>query len=158
MTGASPRAEAASAKNTRHPLIYSDWFLFAIVFVVALAVRLIYVFEMKASNPVFGHPMMDELYHDQWATAIAQGRDFVNGPYFRAPLYPYFLGGIYKVFGHGYLAPRVAQAFVGALNCGLLFLIGRITFNKAIGFVAGIVAATYLMLVYFDAELLLPVL
>jgi len=47
---------------------------------------------------------------------------------------------------------------IGASSCGLLFWIGRLLFDRAIAFVSGLVAASYLMLVYFGAELLLPVL
>jgi tetratricopeptide (TPR) repeat protein len=60
------------------------------------------------------------------------------------------------VFGHDYLAARVIQALLGSLSCGLLFLVGRLVFSRVIGAVAGVVAASYWMLIYFDGELLIP--
>jgi tetratricopeptide (TPR) repeat protein len=125
------------------------------IVVLAFAVRLIYIFELRQS-PLFDAPQMDELYHDQWARAIAAGEQFVEGPYFRAPLYPFFLGAIYKVFGDGYLAPRIVQSLLGSLSCGLVFMIGRRAFGYAVGAIAGFVAAAYWILIYFDAELLIP--
>ncbi len=121
----------------------------------AFALRLTYVLQLR-SSPLFDHPQMDELYHDQWAQAIAAGETFVEGPYFRAPLYPAFLAAVYKAFGHDYLAPRIVQALLGALSCGLLFLIGRGVFGRAVGAVAAFAAAGYWMLIYFDGELLIP--
>ena len=127
------------------------------IVLVALTLRLVYVSELR-SSPLTADPQLDELYHDQWGQAIANGERFVEGPYFRAPLYPAFLGAVYKVFGHGYVVPRVIQAVIGALSCGLLFLIGRRLFGRAVATVAGFAAAGYWILIYFDGELLIPTL
>jgi len=121
----------------------------------AFVLRLIYMLQWQEC-PIFEHPKVDELYHDQWAAAIAAGESFVTGPYFRAPLYPAFLGVIYKVFGHDYLAPRLIQSVLGALSCGLVFLIGRMHFDRRVGAVAGLAAACYWTLIFFDGELLIP--
>ncbi len=120
----------------------------------ALVLRVIYVFEVRQS-PLFDAPQMDALYHDQWAQAVARGEAFIKGPYFRAPLYPLFLGLIYKVFGHSYLIPRLVQSVLGSLSCGLVFLIGNRLFNRNVGALAGLAAATYWILIHFDAELLI---
>ena len=80
---------------------------------------------------------MDAAYHDEWARAIASGEAFIEGPYFRAPLYPWFLGAVYSLFGIDTLPPRILQAVIGSLSCGLLFLIGRRVFTRTIGAVAG---------------------
>jgi predicted membrane-bound mannosyltransferase len=112
--------------------------LFAAIVLLAFALRLTYVLQLR-SSPLFEHPQMDELYHDQWAQAIAAGETFNQGPYFRAPLYPAFLGAVYAVFGHDYLAARVIQALLGSLSCGLLFLVGRLVFSRVIGAVAGVI-------------------
>ena len=138
-------------------MAWMDVAIFAGVVVIALGLRLLYVFQLRHS-PMFAHPIMDELYHDQWAQAIVAGDRFVEGPYFRAPLYPWLLGAIYRVFGHGYLAPRLIQSVIGALSCGVLYLIGRRVFGRRIGLIAGLAAATYWMLIYYDGELLIPTL
>lgn len=124
------------------------------VFLVALCLRVAYVLQYR-SCPFYGHEVMDPLYHKQWAQAVAAGQTFVEGPYFRAPLYPWLLGGIYWLFGQQDLAPRLAQAVLGAASCGLLFLIGRRTFGRTVGLLAGFAAATYWVFLYFAAELLI---
>jgi predicted membrane-bound mannosyltransferase len=134
---------------------WKDGVLFAAIVLSAFALRLTYVLQLR-SSPLFDRPQMDERYHDQWAQAIATGETFVEGPYFRVPLYPAFLAAVYEVFGHDYLAPRIVQALLGALSCGLLFLIGRNVFGRAVGAVAGFAAASYWTLIYFDGELLIP--
>jgi len=134
-----------------------DAYVLLAIVLFALAVRAVYIAQMTAS-PLFDHPVMDELYHVQWAQAIVSGERFIDGPYFRAPLYPAFLAGVRWLCGGGYLAPRIIQAILGALSCGLLFLIGRRVFGRRVGAVAGAIAACYWMLVYFDAELLIPTL
>ena len=134
---------------------FADAVLLLAIVLVAFGLRAVYVHQMSA-NPLFAHPVMDELYHDQWAQSIVAGESFVDGPYFRAPLYPAFLALIYKIFGHGYMAPRIVQAVLGSLSCGLLFLIGRQVFGRAVAGVAGFFTAGYWMLIYFDGELLIP--
>lgn len=132
-----------------------DVLLLAGIVLVALGLRLGYLNQMRAS-PLFDQPIMDEKYHDEWALAFAEGRTYFEGPYFRAPLYPWILGTIYWIFGHDFLIPRIVQAALGSLSCGLLYLIGRQVFSRAVGAIAGFAAATYWVLIYFDGELLIP--
>lgn len=124
---------------------------------LALALRLVYVFQMRA-GPHFERPIMDALYHLQWARAAAVGDDFQPGPFFRAPLYAWFLAGVMKVTGGGLLAPRIVQAALGALATGLVYFVGRRAFDRRVGFLAGLAAATYWVLLYFDGELLIATL
>ncbi len=135
---------------------------------IALAVRIVYVYELRRS-PVFDDLEMDPLFHHQWAKAFAQGKPLAEAfaeyrpgvgeePYFRAPLYTWFLGTLYWLFGAASLPARLVQAGLSAANCVLLFLIGRRFFNRTVGVVAGLLAAGYWLFVYYDAELLSPVL
>jgi tetratricopeptide (TPR) repeat protein len=133
------------------------FWLVAIV-LLAFGLRLIYVLEVQ-SSPYFRTPVMDPLYHHEWAQAFAAGETFWEGPYFRAPLYPWFLGVIYWLFGpDNPFAPRIVQAVLGSLSCGLLYLIGRQVFSRTASAIAGFAAATYWIFIYYDAELLIPVL
>ncbi len=152
---APPRPSASSRilRSIQGP--DGKWIL-AIAF-VAFVLRLVYVYQLRRS-PYFASPEMDSLYNHQWGEALAKGEPFVSGPYFRPPLYPMFLGLIYRLFGTGPWAPRIAQAAIGAANCGLLFVIGRNAFGRTAGIIAGIAAALYGTLAYFDAELLSPTL
>lgn len=135
----------------------TDTVVLLAVIAVALCVRVVYVIQLR-DCPYFDQDTMDAGYHDEWARAIASGSAFEEGPYFRAPLYPWFLGVLYKVTGANYLAVRLIQAMLGSLSCGLVFLIGRRFMPRVAAGVAGLATALYWTIVYFDAELLIPVL
>ena len=130
---------------------------FVRVFVVALLFRVIYIWQLR-SSPWFVLPIVDASFHDNWARFWARGEQFMPGPYFRAPLYTWFLGVIYWLIGSQPMIPRICQALIGSANCGLLYLIGRQLFGHRVGLAAGGVAAVYWVFWYFDAELLSPVL
>jgi 4-amino-4-deoxy-L-arabinose transferase-like glycosyltransferase len=127
------------------------------IFIFAFAVRLIYLDQVR-NSALFDTPIMDAEYHDQWAQAILAGDDFTGGVFFRAPLYPYFLAAVYKIFGHNYLMARLIQFLIGSLSCVLIYLLGKSIFNRRTGTIAGVVASLYGVLIYFEGELLIPVL
>jgi len=127
------------------------------IFALAFALRLIHLLTIRG-NPFFAHPIMDPLYHDEWALSLAQGEWLGHEPFFRAPLYPYFLGVVYAVFGHDFLAPRIIQIVLGSVTCVLVYLLGRRVFGERAGITAGVLAAIYPLFLYFDAELLINVL
>lgn len=130
---------------------------FALIVLAGLVLRVIYIQQLQ-SYPFYADPVMDPRYHHDWAVALVEGREaqFINGPYFRAPLYPWFLGGLYWLWGSDSTTPaRLVQAVLGSLSCGLIFLLGRVAFNRSVGVLAGLTAASYWMLLYYDAELLL---
>ncbi len=114
-----------------------DALALAVVVLAALAIRGLYVYQQQ-SAPDFGHPVSDAEFFHQWAGTFADGQRFTDGPYYRAPLYPWMLGAIYKLFGTGPLALRVVQVVVGSLTCGLLFAIGRVLFGRVVGVLAGL--------------------
>lgn len=122
---------------------------------LAFALRLVHILQLR-DHPWFADPQVDALFHHDWALAIARGEAFVDGPYFRAPLYPWFLGALYKLFGPDFMAVRVVQAVLGSASCVLVYWLGARVFSERVGRLAGVVAATYWPLIYFDAELLIP--
>lgn len=127
------------------------------LFVLAVLIRVVYVLQMQAS-PAFEAPFMDALYHWEWAGALAGGERFQEGPFFRAPLYPWFLGLIRALAGDSLLAPRLVQCLLGGVTTVLVALLARRAFCERTGLVAGLACATYWVLVYYDGELLIPTL
>lgn len=148
------RAEATGAERPRSVFSAADLGWAAGIFLLALTVRLVYLSDWIES-PYYDCPLLDEQYHHDWALEMARGEPGEAKPYFRAPLYPWCLGLIYRVFGAGPLAPRVAQALLGSFSAVLLFLLGRRVFGRAAGGAAGLVAGAYPVLVFFDGELLI---
>ncbi|MBL7190786.1 glycosyltransferase family 39 protein [bacterium] len=126
------------------------------IFALAYLLRFIYVMEIS-DRPYFTAPAVDAEYHDDWAQRIAGGEIFDDEPFFRAPLYPYFLGAVYAIFGHDYFIVRIIQIFIGSLSCVLIYYLGGQLFSQKIGILSGLTAACAGIMIYFDAELLLPV-
>ena len=137
-----------------------------VLFAVALGLRLVYLGQLQDS-PMFDTPIMDAKYHDEWARLIGDdwSRALLDGvtlhpgsAYFRAPLYAYFIASIYTIFAQDYLAVRVIQFLMGSLSVLLIYLLGRRVFNPLVGKIAGVMAALYGTFIYFEGELLIPVL
>ncbi len=125
-------------------------------FLAALALRLLYLAAFR-SSPFFEHLIVDGAWHDQWAWAWARGTWSMDGQaFFRAPLYPFWLSLIYRVFGHDLAAVRVIQAVVGAGTAAALAGAGHRLGGRTAGWTAGLLTALYGPLVFFDAELLIP--
>jgi tetratricopeptide (TPR) repeat protein/4-amino-4-deoxy-L-arabinose transferase-like glycosyltransferase len=122
--------------------------------VAALAVRLAYVipFSATAGGRVL---LLDGLFHDQWARALAAGDWLGSAVFFRAPLYAYLLGGIYALFGPDLLLVRVLQAVMGTASVLLTYRLGRRVFDRTVGRFAALAMALYWIPVYFDGELLI---
>ena len=132
------------------------WHWGAIVFVLALSLRLVHAFQMSAS-PLFTMPAVDAATYSEQAASLAAGNWLGSGqgPFWQPPLYPYFLGVIKLVFPESfYYVSRFAQALIGSLTCALVYLVGRRLFGPGIGFIGGLIAAVYGPLIYFDARLL----
>ena len=127
------------------------------ILLLSLVLRVVYVVQ-SASSPAFERPTMDALYHLEWARAFAEGRDFQPGPFFRAPLYPWFLGALLKLTGGSLLAVRLVQALLGTVSVLLVALIARRAFDARTALVAALIAGTYWVTIYFEGGLLLPVL
>jgi tetratricopeptide (TPR) repeat protein len=142
--------------NARTPRINRKTLLPLAIFVVAYAVRLVYLCQIR-SSPHFEAPIMDAAYHDQWARRIAAGDWLGHEVFFRAPLYPYFLGLMYTLFGANYVLVRLVQFAIGAGTCVLLYFLGLRVAGASVGILAGLTAALYGPFIYFEGELLLPV-
>ena len=119
------------------------------VFAIALVVRLIHVWQLRAS-PFFAVLMGDSRGYDDWARQIAGGDWFGHDVFYQAPLYPYLLGVIYAVAGRHLLLVRVIQALIGSASCALLALAAARLFSRSAGLVAGLMLALYAPAIFFD--------
>ena len=104
----------------------------ALVFLVALAIRLILIWQLKGA-PVFVHLMGDSRAYDEWAQKIAAGDWLGTGVFYQAPLYPYVIGTLYALFGRDLLFVRLVQAVLGAGSCALVAAAGVKWFGRQIG-------------------------
>jgi tetratricopeptide (TPR) repeat protein len=134
------------------------------IFLTALGVRLVHVWQMRTS-PFASVLLGDSRGYDEWARRIAGGEWIGTDVFYQAPLYPYMLGVIYAVAGHHLLLVRVIQAVIGSASCALLALAaerllsrpgddaqGRLEAldGRRIGIAAGLMLALYAPAIFFD--------
>jgi tetratricopeptide (TPR) repeat protein len=120
---------------------------------IAFSVRCLYVTQYR-KDVFFDFPIIDSATYDRMALDYAHGKPLWNGAFWQPPLYPWFLGVLYKLIGHSPFGVRIVQALVGAFSCLVLYGIARKVFSHSVGAIAAGAMALYGPLVYFDAELL----
>ncbi|MCD6098700.1 tetratricopeptide repeat protein [bacterium] len=125
-----------------------------IVIFIAVVARLIQIAQLS-TFPLTYYPTVDALFHKLWAEQILHGNFLGNGAFFRAPLYPYFLAAIFKILGTNLLIPRIIQHIIGIGTVLLTYRLADRAFGKQMAFWAGITAAIYPTLIYFESRLLL---
>ncbi len=124
------------------------WHLPAI-FGLALAIRLVHVWQLRAA-PFFGLTMGDAQSYHAWGLEILAGDWAGSEVFYQAPLYPYFLGAVYALFGSDPLAVRLVQSVLGAASCVLLAVAAGRLFPRPAGLLAGLMLAVYAPAIFFD--------
>jgi tetratricopeptide (TPR) repeat protein len=119
---------------------------------VALALRIAYIIDIS-DTPYFKFPILDPYWYDAKARDVLAGDLLASTGSFRVPLYIYYVALAYLLFGTTYFAPLIIQALLGALSCGLVFIIARKVFGRTAAALAGLGLAVYGMAVYSDGEL-----
>lgn len=128
----------------------------AALLAAALAIRLVHLLETWRGpfSPRFYLPIDGREYH-AWALAWLRGAWPPPEPFFRPPLYTFFLGTVYALAGPHPLAVLLVQALLGTATCALAWSIAREIFaDRAIPPLAAALCAACGTLVYFDAQLL----
>jgi 4-amino-4-deoxy-L-arabinose transferase-like glycosyltransferase len=134
-----------------------SWVSIAALLLVAGALALRIGYVDATPNYALRHDAVD---YDTHARSIAEGQGYsktlAHGrpTAFRPPGYPYFLGGVYKVFGVE-RAPaakrlhvaRIAQAFVGTAIVALVGVLGAQLWGWGVGLVALALSAIYVPLI-----------
>ena len=123
-----------------------------LIFAVAFAVRLLHIWQIK-SSPFFDTLMGDANGYDLWAQRLAGGDWIGSEVFYQAPLYPYFLGATYALFGRDLLVVRIIQALVGSASCVLLGLAAARLFSQRVGLAVGLVLALWAPAIFFDGLL-----
>ncbi len=121
----------------------------ALIAIVAFAVRLVHVSQLRPS-PFFNILMGDSRAYDEWARRLAAGDWIGSEVFYQAPLYPYFLGVIYALFGRDLFIVRTVQAVIGSMGCVLLGLAGARLFSRRVGLTAGLLLALYPPAIFLD--------
>jgi 4-amino-4-deoxy-L-arabinose transferase-like glycosyltransferase len=113
-----------------------------IILAAALALRLAHVLTIR-DYPLFDVLPLDSESYDTWARAIAAGEWARGRPFYQAPLYAYVLALLHAVTGGDLLAPRLLNAALGTANVALVLRLGRLTFGRTAGLIAGALCAVH---------------
>jgi tetratricopeptide (TPR) repeat protein len=123
--------------------------LYLAVGLLALAVRVVYLLELRDALP-FSTLVVDARVYDAWAQEISGGDWLGREIFYQSPLYPYFMGTIYRLFGYDPMYVRGVQAVFGSLGCVLVAWAGSVFFSPKTGIVAGVLLALYPPAIFFD--------
>ncbi len=148
------QTDAPSLSDTRTVAadVKTAWKRTLVVFLAALAVRLLYLVE-SSDSPFFQTLISDSTtYHFLAKDLLAHklGWKF----FYQGVFYPSFLSSIYFIFGPSIIAVKVIQAFLGAACAALTERLGTRIGGSTVGLIGGGIVAFYAPLVFFDAELL----
>ncbi|MBI4161809.1 MAG: glycosyltransferase family 39 protein [Acidobacteria bacterium] len=158
MTGPEAAAGPPSPRWRR------DWLGGCLLFLFALALRWIYLYEIRGLTHFL---LLDSEFYYEWAERILAGEWIGSGALYQSPLYAYFLAlilgafrGLARVLAwlHVPFDPlfgaRALQAALGAAGCLLILRIARRVAGAPAGWVAGILAAVYGPFLYYDTMIM----
>ena len=119
------------------------------LFLLALGVRLIFVALYQwAPDDAIGYDTLARNIMDGHGFSLQSGPPFEPTLY-RTPVYPYFLVGLYSVFGFHAIAVYLAQAIIGSLTCCLMYFVARLYVVARTAFFVALVNAIYPFTSYF---------
>jgi tetratricopeptide (TPR) repeat protein len=122
------------------------------IFAIGLSVRVLHVWYLTGS--VFSNMTLgDAKNYVTWAQEIAAGDWLGSGVFYQAPLYPYFLAGVYSFAGEELLGIRLVQAALGSASCVFLAQAGWNFFSRPVGVAAGFILAVYAPAIFADAQI-----
>ncbi len=126
------------------------------LFIFAMIVRGIYYIGFR-DNPFFDYvdQTFDQINFDKGAIGFADGDILARGgAEGYAPLYKYFLGIIYLVFGRNFHAIWAVQFTIGAISSVFMFLITTRLFNRWTGIICSIFYAGYSPNIFYEGNLI----
>lgn len=129
------------------------WWIPLVVFIVALAIRLTYLFEISKC-PTYLVPIVDAENYDTIARMLASGGEMNHKFFWQGFFYPLFLAAGYLVSGGSIIVVKVLQLILGALTCVLVHILGIRIFDRRTGVLAAAITALSGPLLFFEDELL----
>jgi 4-amino-4-deoxy-L-arabinose transferase-like glycosyltransferase len=109
-----------------------------IILLLAFFVRVGFVLVLKPNGFYFS----DTRHYDRAATSLLAGEGF-GEKYYRAPLYPIVMAGVYSLFGHSFVTMRIFESVLGVVLCWLSYFICRRLMNGPTALLAAFLAALF---------------
>ena len=134
---------------------WRDQYRTALVLVLGFSalVGMLSIFQFRDS-PFFNLPIIDEESYVKWAKQIADGDVLGKTIFYQDPLYPYFLGLIFSIFGENFFLVRTLQVVMGLGSLALVYWTGKKLLGPWPGVAAAATLALYRGLYFFELQLL----
>jgi 4-amino-4-deoxy-L-arabinose transferase-like glycosyltransferase len=134
------------------------------IFTFAFAIRMVFLAQLE-SDPLRediafnwkAWGVYDSAFYHEMGSRVSQGSFLFPTAYFLSPLYYYFIGAVYALFGIDLEWIRIAQAVLGAGSCTLLYWIGRNIFSETAGILSGLALSVYGLHIYYTGSILATV-
>jgi 4-amino-4-deoxy-L-arabinose transferase-like glycosyltransferase len=125
-----------------------------ILFTILSAALLLRIFHWLAlrNQPFFAQLAMDSQEYDRWAREIAAGNWAGTGVFFQAPLYPYILAVLYKIFGPILDVVYLFQIAVAVAGIYALYRAGKALSDEKTGLWAAALGALYGGFFFYDVQ------
>jgi len=105
-------------------------------------------------DPVFQVPYLDGAFYHGWARSLAAGQGDFRGPYFLGPLYPHFVGMLYRVATADPWIVRVVQSALGVASTAGVYSLAAHLFGVRAGVLAALAFTLYGPVVFYENLLL----
>lgn len=125
-----------------------------IIFILALSVRAVYFNDFRNTDayPILAYS--DGYSYFLWGKDIASGDIWGRLAFMKWPLYAYFLGFLFKMFGSNVTLVYALQFILGAVNCLLVYFIAKAIFNRVVAFFAALFCVWYAVFIFYDSLLI----
>lgn len=148
----APAPPRRATGPSRFEVVLSAKWVLPAVLVLAAVFRISHVIALS-NTPFFDHLGLDPLVYDEWAQRIAAGDWMGSRIFYQDPLYPYFLGVLYALFGRSLMLVYLLQVAFGVGTCWLTALLGRRMFGVAAGNLAALMAAVFAPSIFYEVQI-----
>jgi tetratricopeptide (TPR) repeat protein len=160
MTTGPQGATDAAADGKRPPLrerlvaALSSRACLAAILALAAVLRVAHVLSLRPV-PLFDRLIIDSELYDAWAQRIAAGdwlSNVLGRPFYMDPLYPYFLGVVYRAVGRDLLLVRLLQVAMGVATCWIVARLATRLDGPLAGNVAAALVAAFAPSIFQEGE------
>jgi len=132
----------------------SSLIIISVVFGIALLLNTAFILSIGLKSPLLLPINPDSKMYYNLASQISEGTLTTGKPFFVAPLYPYFVGLIFYLFGKSTTAIITIQIIIGSFIPVIIYLTSRNLFNNIASTIAGLLSGLYFPLIIYNSQLL----
>ncbi len=132
---------------------YRRFFIYFSIFILALSVRLIYLYQ-SSDNPSFTAPIIDARTYDLAARKLVAGKEIDFELFWQGCFYPLYLSTVYFLTGSSIVIARILGCVLGTVTCMLIYRLGEKVFDRKIAILSALIASIYGPMIFYQSELL----